>query len=92
MPANVQKHKTKGRANYYKKGDNNVICDFSGFKAKSTDCKYMWNGLFVLKEFWEARQPLDYIKGIPDDQSPNVSRPGGPDVFLSPGEVTPSDL
>lgn len=91
MPARVSE-KSKGRADYFKMGDNNVICDKSGFKAKASDCRFEWNGLFVLKEFWEARQPLDFLKGIPDNQNVKVSRPGGADVFLTPDEVTPDDL
>ena len=91
MPARVSE-KPKGRADYFKMGSNNCICDRSGIKMKSSEGRFEWNGLFVHKDYWEPRQPLDFLKGIPDDQTPDVSRPGGPDVFLTANEVTPSDL
>ena len=82
----------KSYANYLKKGDNNVISDRSGFKVKASECKYEWNGLYVHKDEWEERQPLDLIRGIPDDQSVEISRPPQTDVFLTANEVTPDDL
>lgn len=82
----------KGRSNYLKKGSNNVICDRTGFKIKSDEGMYEWNGLFVRKESFERRQPQDLIRGFPDRQQPEVSRPGGDDVFLSIGDVTADDL
>lgn len=84
--------KTKGRANYLKKGDNNVICDRTGFKLKASDCQFEWNGLFVRKESFEERHPQDLLKGFPDRQQPNVSRPGTGDTFLGTNEVTRDDL
>jgi hypothetical protein len=73
-------------------GDNNVICDRTGFKIKASEGRYEWNGLFVRNESWEPRQPLDFIKGIKDDQRPAVARPGAEDVFIGPGDVTSDDL
>lgn len=90
MPAKVTRK--SGRANYLKKGDNNVICDITGFKMKASDCRKTWDGFFVRKESWERRQPQDLLRGFPDRQQPNVSRPGTEDVFLAPNEVKPEDL
>lgn len=82
----------KGRANFYKKGTNNVICDRSGFKVKAIDCKMEWNGLFVRHELWEERHPQDFLTGIPDHQAASVSRPESEPVYLSANEVTEDDL
>lgn len=82
----------RGRANYLKKGDNNVICDRTGFKMKSGDCRFEWNGFFVRRESFEERQPQDLLRGFPDRQAPNVSRPGTGDVFLGTNDVQPEDL
>jgi hypothetical protein len=90
MPANTKS--SKGRANFYRPGSNNVICDRTGFKMKVEDCSFEWNGLFVRKDSWEARQPQDLLRGLPDDQRSEVSRPGNVDVFLADNEVTPDDL
>lgn len=90
MPARVGNKKKY--ANYLKKGDNNTICDRSGFKIKASEGKYEWNGLFVSKEFWEERQPQDLIRITADRMQVDVSRPEGTDNFLTVNEVKPSDL
>lgn len=92
MPAKTSHKDYKSRANFYRPGSNNVICDRTGFKMKVEDCKKEWNGFFVRRESWERRQPQDLLKGFPDRQQPDVSRPGTGDVFLDPGDVTPDDL
>lgn len=80
MPARSSK-KNKLGANYYKHGSNNVICDRTGFKVKVEECSFEWNGLFVMNSVWEERHPQDFVRGVPDDQNPEVSRPEGTDVF-----------
>ena len=75
----------------YKKGDYNVICDYSGFKCKRSECKLTWDGRLVLKRFWYERHPQDFIKGIPDDQTVPDSRTEGEDRFIT-SKVTPEDL
>ncbi len=91
MPARVQ-HKRKGVANFYSPGNNNVECDRTGFKMKVNMCRLEWNGFFVRRESWEPRQPQDLLRGFPDRQQPDVSRPGTGDVFLEPNSVKPDDL
>ena len=82
----------RGRANYLKKGDNNVICDRTGFKMKASDCRMEWNGLFVRRESWEERHPQDLLRGFPDRQQVDISRPGTGDVFVGLNEITAEDL
>ena len=82
MPANG-KPKYKGRADFFYPGTNNVICDRTGFKLKATDCKMEWNGFFVWKEAYEDRNEQDFLRGIPERQQPDISRPGTGDVFLA---------
>jgi hypothetical protein len=71
-----------GRADHYRHGDNNVICDRCGFKYKASDLKREWNGLYTCKFDWEPRHPQDLIKSKHDDQRPSLSRPGAVDVFV----------
>ena len=91
MPArNINKN--RGRANFFKLGDNNIIDDRSGFKIKASTSKQEWNGHIVGENLWEARQPLDLLRGLPDMQSAQIVRPGNPNVFLTKTEVKASDL
>lgn len=80
------------RGTFYRKGTNNVESDRSGFKYKANECRFEWNGLFVHKSEWEPRQPQDLLRGFPDRQQPEVSRPGTTDKFLATNEVSRDDL
>jgi len=81
-----------GRADHYKHGENNVICDRCGFKFKASELMREWNGLYTCKIFcWEPRHPQDLIKSKHDDQRPELSRPGAANTFLST-EITQDDL
>lgn len=91
MPARNINRK-RGRANFYRHGDNNLIDDRSGFKIKASDSRREWNGFIVHKDQWEARQPQDLLRGFPDRQASDISRPGNPDQFLTIGDVTADDL
>jgi len=82
----------KGRANFYRSGTNNVESDRDGMKRKANDCRMEWNGFFVGKDEWERRQPQDLLRGFPDRQQPDVSRPGTGDLFLESNDVSRDDL
>lgn len=91
MPArNTQKK--KGRANFYRRGDNNLIDDRTGFKIKASDARREWNNFVVHKDQFEVRQPQDLLRGFPDRQAVPINRPGSPDIFLAIGEVKAEDL
>lgn len=34
-----------------------------------------WQGLIVDRRVWEARQPQDFVKGVPDNQTVPYARP-----------------
>jgi len=76
----------------YKHGDYNVICDASGFKVKASECRMQWDGLFVKKEFWEARHPQDFVKAVKDRQRVPIARDEQAYVFMTDGDVTPESL
>ncbi len=73
-------------------GQYDVFCDRTGFRVKAFEALKEWNGLFVRRESFEERQPLDFLRGVRDDQSVPISRPEGADRFLTKGEVTPDSL
>jgi len=87
-----------GRADHYKHGDYNVICDHSGFKVKASDCKMNADGYFIYKEFWDAGtngHPQRFVRSRIDKQSVPLARPEGEDTFISdeyPNGVTQDDL
>lgn len=80
-----------GRADHYKHGDNNVICDICGFKYKASQVRKMWNGLYACPKDFNLRQPQDFVKAKHDDQRPAVSRPEQTDTFISTA-ITQDDL
>lgn len=69
-----------------------TVCDRTGFRLLNTQCRFEWNGLLVFDQVWEIRQPQDYLKGIPDDQSVPYARPMQEPTFLTVNQVTPGDL
>lgn len=73
-------------------GDYNIICDYSGFKIKKSQARMTWDGYLVKKEFWEPRQPQDFVRGRKDNQSVPVARPEQTDKFLTDNEVSREDL
>lgn len=75
-----------------RKGDHNLICDYSGQKIKRSQARRTWDGFIVKSEFWEARHPQDFVRGVPDNPGVVDSRPEAADVFLSAGDVTADDL
>jgi hypothetical protein len=76
----------------FRRGDHTVRCDRSGFIVNASDCKMMWNGLFVRKDLWEPRHPLDRAAPALENRTPLHARPSGEDQFISATDVTADDL
>jgi len=81
-----------GRADFYRAGSFNRICDRCGAKRKAEDTRKEWTGLIVCLECWDPRHPQDYVRGVHDQQKVPDPRPEPADVFLNPGDVTADDL
>jgi hypothetical protein len=71
-----------GRADYYKSGDYNSICDYCGRKLKFSALRKTWDGFYTCKQCWEPRHPQDFVRGVKDVQSVPVTRPESTDVFV----------
>lgn len=71
-----------GRADFYKKGQWDVICDVCGMKYHSGDLKERWDGLMCCRQDWNPRQPQDFVRGIPDPQAIPWSRPDTAPQFV----------
>jgi len=72
-----------GRADYYADGDYNVVCFECGRKRKASYMKKHWQGYWVCPEHWEPRHPQDFVRGIPDNQTPPWTQPEPADSFVT---------
>lgn len=72
----------------YRPGSHWMADDRSGFSRRREDIKEEWNGLQVGTNLWETRQPQDFVKGVPDNQTVDVARPQPPAVFSGPISTT----
>lgn len=79
-------------ADYFKKGDYNVICDRTGYKVKRSQCVKQWDGLIVLKSHAEERHPQDNLPPGRASKPLTDARPEATDTFLNAGDVTINDL
>ena len=68
-----------------------AICEASGFKCYADQLVRQWDGAYVLPEFCDRRNPQDFVRGVPDNQTPRLTRPEPADTFLS-APVSASDL
>ncbi len=40
--------------------DSNTICDVTGFRVKVSETMRRWEGFYVIRAAWHARQPQDF--------------------------------
>lgn len=70
-----------GRADFWAPGDWNTVCYECGRKRKASELRKHWQGYYVCPEHWEARQPQDFVRAIPDNQLPPWVQPMPGDLF-----------
>ena len=70
-----------GRADYLELGDWNAVCYECGRKRKASQLKKHWQGYYVCPEHWEPRQPQDFVRSVPDVQTPPWTQPMPRDTF-----------
>jgi PKD repeat protein len=71
-----------GRADFWKDGDWNSICDQCGYKYKASQLKLQWNGLRTCCRCFDLRNPQDFVKGVQDVQQTPFTRPDTPPSFV----------
>lgn len=82
-----------GRADYYKPGDFNRICDQCGLKRKASETRENWRGLIVCSDTcYEPRHPQDFVRGQFDDQRVYKPRPDPEPDYLGEYEITPDSF
>ena len=70
-----------GRADYLELGSWNTVCFECGRKRKAADLKRHWQGYYVCPEHWEPRHPQDFVRALPDTQTPPWVQPMPADHF-----------
>lgn len=70
-----------GRADYLALGDYNAVCYECGRKFKASELKRHWQGYYVCPAHFEPRQPQDFVRNIPDVQTPPWAQPMPADTF-----------
>ena len=78
-----------GQSDYFKPGSHNAICDICGFKFKAEQLRRTWDGYMActVNKCWNPRQPQDYVRGVLDNQSVEISRPEAADTFTADAEA-----
>lgn len=59
-----------GQADYYEEGSWNAVCSMCGFKFKANDLSKNWQGMYRCSRCQEPRQPQDFVRAVPDVQTP----------------------
>jgi hypothetical protein len=82
-----------GRADYYREGDWNAVCYTCGRKRKASELVRHWQGFYACPEHKDnVRHPQDFVRGIPERQSPPWTQPEPPDVFVEISEILTTDV
>lgn len=76
-----------GRADYLALGDWNAVCYQCGRKRKASELRKHWQGYYVCPEHWEPRQTQDFVRSVPDNQTPPWAQPMPADTFTFGAEL-----
>lgn len=65
----------KGRADFFELGDFNAACSICGRKRKASMLVQNWQGQWRCPDHNEPRQPQDFVRAVPDVQTPPFVQP-----------------
>lgn len=71
-----------GRSDYFQLGDWDAMCSRCGHKFKASMLRKHWQGMWRCPKCWEPRQPQDFVRAIPDVQTPSWTQPWPADTFV----------
>ena len=71
----------KGSADHLVLGDWNAVCSMCGHKFKASELVKHWHGMMRCRTCNEARHPQEYVRAVPDMQTPPWTQPEPADVF-----------
>lgn len=66
-----------GDADYFALGDWNSNCSMCGRKRKASEMVRNWQGMYRCPEHDEPRHPQDFVRGVPDVQTPPWTQEAG---------------
>lgn len=72
-----------GQADYLELGQWNARCSMCGFKRKSGTLVKNWQGMWRCPIHNEPRQPQDFVRAVPDVQTPPWVQPLNEDSFVA---------
>jgi len=75
------------RTSYLAEGDWNAMCSRCGHKFKASMLRKHWQGMWRCPTCWEPRQPQDFVRAIPDVQTPPWVQPWPADTFVDIPDV-----
>ena len=73
----------------YKEGDYLMECDLTGRIDYRSKMRKLWNGLWAHKDYYEKRNPQDFLKVKQDRQAVQEARPRKEKTYTA---VTADDL
>lgn len=90
----------RGPADHFVLGDWNVTCSMCGRKLKASEAVKNWQGMYRHPKCNEPRNPQDFVRGVPDIQTPAYVQPQQdtdiqitvvvPNLQINPANVTAS--
>lgn len=72
----------KGQADFLELGDWNSVCSMCGRKRKASQLVRHWQGMYRCPEHSEVRHSQDFVRAVPDIQTPPWVQPMPADVFV----------
>ena len=64
-----------GQADYLSLGTWNSVCSMCGHKFKANQLTKNWQGQYRCAKCQESRQPQDFVRAVPDVQTPPWTQP-----------------
>ena len=65
----------KSGRDYYDDGNWNATCSMCGRKRKANEMVENWQGMFRCPEHNEERHPQEFVRAVPDVQTPPWTQP-----------------
>lgn len=70
-----------GKADYLDLGTWNSVCSMCGHKFKASQLTKNWQGQYRCSRCQESRHPQDFVRAVPDIQTPPWTQPTN-DAFV----------
>lgn len=75
---------SKYQPDYLELGDWNAACSMCGRKRKASELVKNWQGMYRCPEHNEPRQPQDFVRPVPDIQTPPWVQPKPDPTYAQP--------